>query len=53
MRLIYICFLMLLPLIVSSQEETFYIQFDDQSVVDAFAKMKILTMCFFLIKIQI
>ena len=40
MRLIYICFLMLLPLLVSSQEETFYIQFDDQSVADAFAKIE-------------
>ena len=40
MRLIYICFLVLLPLTVSSQEETFYIQFDDQSVADAFAKIE-------------
>ena len=40
MRLIYICFLVLLPLAVSSQEETFYIQFDDQSVADAFAKIE-------------
>ena len=40
MRLIYICFLVLLPLTVSSQEETFYIQFDDQSVAEAFAKIE-------------
>ena len=40
MRLIYICFLVLLPLAVSSQEETFYIQFDDQSVAEAFAKIE-------------
>ena len=40
MRLIYICFLVLLPLAVSSQEETFYIQFDDQSVAEAFTKIE-------------
>ena len=40
MRLIYICFLVLLPLTVSSQEETFYIQFDDQSVAEAFTKIE-------------
>ena len=53
MRLIYICFLVLLPLAVSSQEETFYIQFDDQSVADAFAKIEDTYDVLFLIKIQI
>jgi len=40
MRLIYISVLMLLPLAASSQEEAFYIEFKDESIVEAFTKIE-------------
>ena len=40
MRLFYVYFLMLLPLLASSQEEAFYIEFKDGSVAEAFTKIE-------------
>ena len=40
MRLIYVCFLILLPSLASSQEEAFYIEFKDESVAEAFTKIE-------------
>ena len=40
MRLFYVYFLMLLPLLASSQEEAFYIEFKDESVAEAFTKIE-------------
>ena len=40
MRLIYICVLMLLPLSAFSQEEAFYIEFDDVPVMYAFTEVE-------------
>ena len=40
MRLFYVYFLMLLPLLASSQEEAFYIEFKNESVAEAFNKIE-------------
>ena len=40
MRFFYICLLMLIPLAASSQEEAFYIEFKDESIVEAFTKIE-------------
>ena len=40
MRFFYICLLMLTPLAASSQEEAFYIEFKDESIVEAFTKIE-------------
>ena len=40
MRLIYVYFLTLLPLLASSQEEAFYIEFKNESVAEAFTKIE-------------
>lgn len=40
MRLIYIFVLMLLPLLAFSQEEAFYIEFNDEDIFNAFSKIE-------------
>ena len=40
MRLFYVYFLILLPLLASSQEEAFYIEFKDELVAEAFTKIE-------------
>ena len=40
MRLIHVYFLILLPLLASSQEEAFYIEFKDELVAEAFTKIE-------------
>ena len=40
MRLIYIFVLMLLPLLASSQEEAFYIEFKEENIKNAFTKIE-------------
>lgn len=40
MRLVYIFVFVLLPLVASSQEEAFYIEFKDESIAEAFTKIE-------------